>query len=1031
VEIFGKISANYNLKVPENLKLKDLNTIKKLVAYMETKVDSALIAPVVIPTSAPVSTPEPVAAPTAPAVSPAASLASDIKAVISAQTGYEVDMLEDDLDLEADLGIDTVKQVEIFGKISANYNLKVPENLKLKDLNTIRKLVVYMESRIDIPKKPAVDLSDIPRINVKPSVSEEFRPSSGVKRFTASAIRQDLTHEKANPFKNACILVTRDSHGFADRLCQSIAAMGGKTVTLGKHSNADIRADLTKPDTVESVAAKIMALSPPITGLIHLAPLDVCFETRKAFDLFGKKETPEDKINMALKSLFILIKHLKDRLNQKGSLIAAMGVNSVVFPYLKGFKGTIHPEFAAVAGLLKTVNKEYLDTIVRMVDFNLDFNQGKIGQPGRHVDSMVKTFMDELCSTETRVETGYQGQDRYVLSLDATEIIKTASIIKPNDTILVTGGAMGITYEILKKTAETYRANLIILGRSRISDIDPAYLLPGTDPSVIMSRVKASMPGTKPLDIKKTVDRIMRTREAALNIKRLELAGIKVQYESVDVTDAHAVAHVISKHKTISGIIHAAGIEESQFIEKKDPASFNRVADVKIKGLANILNAMKKRDYRYVITFSSVTARFGNEGQADYTAANDMIGKMLMKEKLENPGKHYKIYAWTAWSGAGMAENETVKKVLSSRGITFLPLDEGIRFFLADLENTADTEVVITGADRAADTDAILAAIPGDLGVTPAATGDSRFPFLDLNLEKNKGKATYSRTLTLERDLFLLDHSMDGTPIFLGATGIETMAEAACSLDGNAAHLVEVRDFSIPYGIKILKGRPKDITIDTENAGPSDENAYTCKITSVFKNPKGQIIGDPTLHYQGLVVVGNTLSPETTVTLPTFTKPVYQGDADSLIYHPQRLFMDDIFKTLKDVVSFDGELMITQFKDDSTRPFFAGDPTPNFVSDVVAVDAMFQTGGLLEFFTTNNLVLPYKINRMTVHRRVVKGDSYYCLTRKTADSKETNTYQLDLVDKNGNLFIRIQDFQMVKLSTLDPQYRITDRLKQN
>ncbi|MBU1169725.1 MAG: acyltransferase domain-containing protein, partial [Proteobacteria bacterium] len=59
------------------------------------------------------------------------SLSAEIKKVIADQTGYDVDMLEDTLDLEADLGIDTVKQVEIFGKISAAYQLKVPENLKL------------------------------------------------------------------------------------------------------------------------------------------------------------------------------------------------------------------------------------------------------------------------------------------------------------------------------------------------------------------------------------------------------------------------------------------------------------------------------------------------------------------------------------------------------------------------------------------------------------------------------------------------------------------------------------------------------------------------------------------------------------------------------------------------------------------------------------------------------------------------------------------------------------------------------------
>ena len=37
-----------------------------------------------------------------------------VLAVVSEQTGYPTDLLDMDLDLEADLGIDTVKQAEVF-----------------------------------------------------------------------------------------------------------------------------------------------------------------------------------------------------------------------------------------------------------------------------------------------------------------------------------------------------------------------------------------------------------------------------------------------------------------------------------------------------------------------------------------------------------------------------------------------------------------------------------------------------------------------------------------------------------------------------------------------------------------------------------------------------------------------------------------------------------------------------------------------------------------------------------------------------
>jgi NAD(P)-dependent dehydrogenase (short-subunit alcohol dehydrogenase family) len=285
--------------------------------------------------------------------------------------------------------------------------------------------------------------------------------------------------------------------------------------------------------------------------------------------------------------------------------------------------------------------------------------------------------MDELCSDEKRVETGYMDGRRYVPSLCEQSPAASAPFIRRKDTVLVTGGALGITYEILKKTAETFQTDFIILGRSRISDLDPSLLNPDVTPQIIMDRVKANMPGARPLDIKKAADRLMRSREAALNILRLKESGVNVHYESVDVTDSKSVERAVGRHRTIDGILHAAGVEESQFIEKKDPASFNRVCDVKITGLNNVLRAMKNRNYRYAVTFSSVTARFGNEGQADYTAANDMIGKILMREKQNHPSRQYKVYSWTAWSGTGMAENDTVRTVLASRGVTFLPIRDG------------------------------------------------------------------------------------------------------------------------------------------------------------------------------------------------------------------------------------------------------------------------------------------------------------------------------------------------------------------
>ena len=46
-------------------------------------------------------------------------------------------MLDLDLDVEADLGVDTVKQAEMFAAVRAAYNISRDENMKLRDFRAL------------------------------------------------------------------------------------------------------------------------------------------------------------------------------------------------------------------------------------------------------------------------------------------------------------------------------------------------------------------------------------------------------------------------------------------------------------------------------------------------------------------------------------------------------------------------------------------------------------------------------------------------------------------------------------------------------------------------------------------------------------------------------------------------------------------------------------------------------------------------------------------------------------------------------
>jgi len=71
-----------------------------------------------------------------------------ILALVSEKTGYERELLDLDLDLEADLGIDTIKQAQVIALMREEYRLPLEQGLKIKDFPTLRRVISYVAKRV-------------------------------------------------------------------------------------------------------------------------------------------------------------------------------------------------------------------------------------------------------------------------------------------------------------------------------------------------------------------------------------------------------------------------------------------------------------------------------------------------------------------------------------------------------------------------------------------------------------------------------------------------------------------------------------------------------------------------------------------------------------------------------------------------------------------------------------------------------------------------------------------------------------------
>ena len=179
-ELFAIMRETYHIARQEGVQLKDYPTIRSIIKYAlanagtegtATAAPTAQAAapaaqpaaPVAQPaavTPAPAAQPAPAAAPAAPAKPAAgkldpAQVSEEIVSMVAEKTGYPKDMLDLDLDMEADLGIDTVKQAELFAAMREHYGIAQQEGIQLKDYPTIRHCINFVLNAVNNPSAPA------------------------------------------------------------------------------------------------------------------------------------------------------------------------------------------------------------------------------------------------------------------------------------------------------------------------------------------------------------------------------------------------------------------------------------------------------------------------------------------------------------------------------------------------------------------------------------------------------------------------------------------------------------------------------------------------------------------------------------------------------------------------------------------------------------------------------------------------------------------------------------------------------------
>ena len=99
--------------------------------------------------------------------------------IVAGMTGYPPELLDLDLDLEADLGVDTVKQAEVFAAVRARFGVERDDNLALREFPTLAHVIGWVRDKTGIT--PGVTSAGVTAPTDAPAATES-PPEHGSRR---------------------------------------------------------------------------------------------------------------------------------------------------------------------------------------------------------------------------------------------------------------------------------------------------------------------------------------------------------------------------------------------------------------------------------------------------------------------------------------------------------------------------------------------------------------------------------------------------------------------------------------------------------------------------------------------------------------------------------------------------------------------------------------------------------------------------------------------------------------------------------
>ena len=903
--------------------------------------------------------------------------------VVSQLTGYPVEMLGLDMDIESELGIDSIKRVEILSTLEEKMpDLPTVSPDMMGSLKTLGQISEFLTNPADAA---ASSQTDGGLTNIAPAVAKDGLNISDRKKSpqpaqdTATVQRKvvtiiDAPAVTASPIKvgaNKKVFVTEDNTGLSEQIVEELTRIGIGTVRISL--------DILKYKKQLPAAAGLIIVQNPQSSQTH----------------------------QDLKDAFVLTKYLApnliDAAREDDALFATVTRIDGAFG-LTGKKNN-HPAQGGLAGLAKTASLEWPNVCCHAIDI----------APGWSDNHEIAGAVVKEVLTPGPVEIGLDSGHRRTLGLESRPYPQGQINLAAGDVVVISGGARGITAAAALALAKEAGPTLVLLGRSPQPVAEPEWLSPLTDETAIKKAIldndykdhKAT-----PAEIDKAFKAHMANREVAANLAEIKSSAADVVYYDADIRDFETVQTVIndirSKHGSIAAIIHGAGVLEDRLIIDKTLDQFERVFDTKVKGLDNLLQAVPKDHLKYLVLFSSVAARMGNKGQVDYAMANEVLNKMAHAEARKRPDCRVIAINWGPWDG-GMV-SPALKREFQRNGIHLIPVAEGVQCMLHEMAagKSEPVEVVI-GAEITAAGDHVRRELkrPELVDPTPAVKKQQ----LSLSFEREVDVANYP---------ILNSHIIDGKPVVPMALITEWFAHGA--LHENPGLILHGLD-----DIRILKG----IRLETGKkwirmfAGKLKKNGEFYEVAVELRGSKET--GQDVIHSRARAILSDHLVPappyqfSKAMIAGAYTKNI-QDVYDEILFHGLQL------RGIRKIVSCSSRGMVAHISSaPEPREWISSPLRDRWIADPLVLDCAFQMAILWCFEEKKTVSLPSYATSYRQYRHQFPTEGVTAVLEVSDVTNHKMRGDFTFSDSNGEIVARLTGYQAILDASLrkafKPQYK--------